>query len=178
MSLGRLISFRPKGQRLAKSFFEFQRYVPHAFERPFDWVSLEVSCASLFCVIRIYTEFIRRFYLLLNVCSFEEILDRSCTRIIYFGPAAPSTYSSQVSRPSNYLFRANSAFETFEAGFRSLELFPFGPAAPSRHSRQGFGPSNYFLLGQQRLQEIQRRAPVPRISSFRARSAFELFLSG
>jgi hypothetical protein len=168
MSLGRLISFRPKGQRLAKSFFEFQRYVSHAFERPFDWVSLEVSCASLFSVIRIYAEFVRRFYLLLNVCSFEEILDRSCIQIIYFGPAAPSTYSSQVSGPSNYFlsgqqrlqeircrvsapriisFRASSAFKKFDAGLRSLELFPFGPAAPSRNSMQGFGPSNYFLSG-------------------------------
>jgi hypothetical protein len=44
-------------------------------------------------------------------------------RIISFGPAAPSTYSSQGTGPSNYLFRASSAIETFEAGFRSFERF-------------------------------------------------------
>jgi hypothetical protein len=168
MSLGRMISFRPKGQRLAKSFFEFQRYVSHAFERPFDWVSLEVSCASLSSVIRIYAEFVRRFYLLLNVCSFEEILDRSCIQIIYFGPAAPSTYSRNSMQgfgPSNYFlsgqqrlreircrvsapriisFRASSAFKKFDAGLRSLEISSF-------RARRAF---ELFLPGPQRLRAI------------------------
>jgi hypothetical protein len=158
MPLGRLISFRPKGQRLAKSFFEFQRYVSHAFERPFNWVSLEVSCASLFSVIRIYAEFVRRFYLLLNVCSFEK--------------------NSRSKLYSNYLLRAGSAFDIFESGLRTLELFPFGPAAPSTYSSQVSGPSNYFLSGQQRLQEIRCRVSAPRIIFFRASSAFKKFDAG
>jgi hypothetical protein len=78
---------------------------------------------------------------------------------------------------SNYLFRASSAFEIFEAGLRSLELslsgqqrlrdirgrasaprvIFLGPAAPSRYSRQGFDPSNY---------------------RFRAGSTFEIFEAG
>jgi hypothetical protein len=66
-------------------------------------------------------------------------------RIISFGPAAPSTYSSQGSGPSNFLFRASGAFDIFEPGLRSLEL---------------------SLSGQRRLQRIRVRAPVPRITSF------------
>jgi hypothetical protein len=121
--------------------------------------------------------FFRRLCLLLNICSFEGILDQSCTRIISFGPSAPSTYSSQVSGPSNYLFRAISAFDIFESGLRTLELsllghlrlrhirvrspdpqiISFGPAAPSIYSSQVSGPSNYL---------------------FRAISAFDIFESG
>jgi hypothetical protein len=62
--------------------------------------------------------------------------------------------------------------------FRSLELFVFGPAAPSTYSRQGFGPSNYLFSGQQRLRHIRGRASVPRIISFRASSAFDIFAVG
>jgi hypothetical protein len=66
---------------------------------------------------------------------------------------------------SNYPLQASSAFKSFEAGLRSLELSSaghqclqvirgwasvpqfasFGPAAPSSYSRLGFGPSICFL---------------------------------
>jgi hypothetical protein len=89
----------------------------------------------------------------------------SVLRIAFFGPAAPLRYLRTGFGPSNYFFRASSAFKIFEVGLRSLELFlsgqqrlqdirgrasapriiSFGPAVPSRYSRQGFGPSNYFF---------------------------------
>jgi hypothetical protein len=98
-------------------------------------------------------------------------------RVISFGLAAPSMYSRQDFGPSSYLFRASSAFDVFETGFRSLELslsgqqrlrcirdripvprvISFGPAAPSMYSRQYFGPSSYL---------------------FRASSAFDVFEIG
>jgi hypothetical protein len=101
----------------------------------------------------------------------------SVPRVVPFGPAAPSRCSRQDFGPSSCLFRASSAFETFEAGLRSLELslsgqqrlrdvrggtlvprvVSFGPAALSRHSRQDFGPSSCL---------------------FRASSAFETFGAG
>jgi hypothetical protein len=86
----------------------------------------------------------------------------SVPRIVFFGPAVPSDYSSQGFGPSNRLLQATSAFELFEPGLRSLKSFSlgqqclriirakasvpriifFGPAVPSNYSRQGFGPSN------------------------------------
>jgi hypothetical protein len=99
----------------------------------------------------------RRLCLLLNICSFEGILGRNCTRIASFGPAAPSRYSRQGFGPSNYFFRASSAFKIFEAGLRYLEL---------------------LLSGQQLLQDIRGRASVPRIVFFRASSAFKILEAG
>jgi hypothetical protein len=46
----------------------------------------------------------------------------SVPRIVFFGPAVPSSYSRLGFGPSNCLFRASSAFKLFEAGSRSLEL--------------------------------------------------------
>jgi hypothetical protein len=86
-------------------------------------------------------------------------------RIIFFGLATPSHYSSAGFGPSNRLLRASSASALFKCGLWSLELFfsgqqrlriirvrasvpriiLFGPAAPPRYSSAGFGPSNYFL---------------------------------
>jgi hypothetical protein len=86
-------------------------------------------------------------------------------------------YSSAGFGPSNHLLWAKSAFELFECGLRSLELFSsgqqrlciirarasvpriilFGPAAPLRYLSTGFGPLNY---------------------SFRASSASALFERG
>jgi hypothetical protein len=168
--------------------------VPLALEWHLDWVFFQgFLCSSL-----LYHPNIPRVFgqpcLLLNICFFEEILDRSCTRIAFF--------------------RASSAFDLFEAGLRSLELslsgqqrlryvrgrtsvprtIAFGPAAPSICSRQDFGPSNRLfqassafkmfeaglrslestLSGQQRLQDIRGRASGPQIVFFRASSAFEI----
>jgi hypothetical protein len=78
-------------------------------------------------------------------------------RIISFGPAVPSSYSRTGFSPSNYFFRASSAFKLFEDGLRSLEL---------------------FLSGQQCLQVIRGRTSVPRVAFFRASSAFKLFEDG
>jgi hypothetical protein len=44
-------------------------------------------------------------------------------RIVFFGPAVPSSYSRSGFGPANRLFRASSAFKLFEVGLRSLELF-------------------------------------------------------
>jgi hypothetical protein len=86
----------------------------------------------------------------------------SVPRIVFFGPAVPSSYSRLGFGPSNRLFRASSAFKLFEAGLRSLvssfsgqqclqvirgwasvpRIVFFGPAVPSSYSRLGFGPSN------------------------------------
>jgi hypothetical protein len=152
------------------------------------------SCSSLLCHPNIRRVF-RRLCLLLNVsngvlrarnvCSIEGIFDRNCfellfsgqqrlriirvrasvPRIAFFGPAAPSYYSSAGFGPLNCLLRASSAFVLFECGLRSLELpssgqqrlriirvrasVPriafFGPAAPSYYLSAGFGPSNCLL---------------------------------
>jgi hypothetical protein len=86
----------------------------------------------------------------------------SVSRIIFFGPAVPSSYSRLGFGPSNCLFRLSNTFKLFEAALRSLELsfsgqqclqvirgwasvpriIFFGPAVPSSYSRLGFGPSN------------------------------------
>jgi hypothetical protein len=104
----------------------------------------------------------------------------SVPRIIFFGPAVPSNYSSLGFDPSNYLLRANSAFKLFELRLQSLELSSsgqqrlciirvwvpvpqiifFGPAAPQLYSSLGFGPFNSHLLAV----GIFVRAPVPQIS--------------
>jgi hypothetical protein len=67
----------------------------------------------------------------------------SVPRIVFFGPAVPSSYSSLGFGPSNCLLRASSAFKLFKPGLQSLE------------------PS---LSSQQRFCFIRVRAPVPRIS--------------
>jgi hypothetical protein len=67
----------------------------------------------------------------------------SAPRVISLGPAAPSRHSRQGFGPSNYLFRASSAFRIFEAGLRSLEL---------------------SLSGQQRLRDIQSQASDLRVA--------------
>jgi hypothetical protein len=89
----------------------------------------------------------------------------SIPRIIFFGPAVPSSYSSLGFGPSNYLLQAGSAFKLFELGLRSLKLSSsgqqclqvirawasvpriifFGPVVPSNYSSLGFDPSNYLL---------------------------------
>jgi hypothetical protein len=147
--------------------------------------SFEVFCVPLLCVIRIYTEFFfRRLCLFTRRIVFSGQQRLRCIRDrifgpsnCIFGPAAPLTYSSQGFGPSNYLFRASSAFDIFESGLRSFEfslsgqqrlrhirvrasvprIISFGPAAPSTYSSQGFGPSSYL---------------------FRASSAFDIFESG
>jgi hypothetical protein len=48
-------------------------------------------------------------------------------RIVLFGPAAPSRCSRQGFGPSDYPFRASSAFEIFEVRLRSFES-PFWPS--------------------------------------------------
>jgi hypothetical protein len=88
----------------------------------------------------------------------------SVPRIVFFGPAVPSSYPRPDFGLSNRLFRASSAFKLFEAGLRSLEssfagqqclqvirgrtsvprIVFFGLAVPSTYSRLGFGPSNCF----------------------------------
>jgi hypothetical protein len=45
----------------------------------------------------------------------------SVSRIAFFGPAVPSSYSSPDFGPSNRLFRTSSTFKLFEAGLRTLE---------------------------------------------------------
>jgi hypothetical protein len=104
----------------------------------------------------------------------------SVSRIIFFGPAVPSNYSSSGFGPSNYLLRASSAFKLFELGLQSLELSSlsqqrlciirvrvpvprivfFRPAAPQFYSSLGFGPFNSHLSAV----GIFVRAPVPQIS--------------
>jgi hypothetical protein len=136
-------------------------------------------CSSLLCHSNVRNVF-RRLCLLLNAsngslwarnaCSFERIFDQNC------------------------FFRASSAFEMFEAGLRSLELFlsgqqrlrdvrgeisvprivSFGPAAPSRCSRRGFGPSNY-LFGPIAPSRYSRQDFCSSNCFFQASSAFEMF---
>jgi hypothetical protein len=184
---------------LAKDSFGSQRYVPLVLGWPLDWVSFEVSWAFPFCVTRIYAEFFDDSVFCWIFAPSREFLIRIVLELLSFGLAAPSRYSRQGFGPSNCLFsgqqrlqdirgrasvpritlfRASSAFKIFEAGLRSLELLSFGPAAPSRYLRQGFGLSNCLFLGQQRLQDIQGRASVPRITLFRASSAFKIFEAG
>jgi hypothetical protein len=89
----------------------------------------------------------------------------SVPRIVFFGPAVPSSYSSLGFGPLNCLLRASRALKLFETGLRSLKLsssgqqspqairdwapvpriIVFGLAEPSSYSRLGFGPSNSFL---------------------------------
>jgi hypothetical protein len=89
----------------------------------------------------------------------------SVPRIIFFGPAVPSDYSSLGFGPSDYLPQASSAFELFEPRLRSLEssslgqqylriirawasvprIIFLGPAVPSNYSGLGVSPSNYLL---------------------------------
>jgi hypothetical protein len=127
--------------------------------------SFEVFCALLFCITQIYAEFFdnsvfcrtfapsRKFLIevvLELLFSGQQRLrhirgETSVPRIIAFGPAAPSTYSRRDFGPSNYRFRASSAFDIFEARLRSLEL---------------------LLSGQQRLRHIRGETSVPRIIIF------------
>jgi hypothetical protein len=151
--------------KTGKGSFEFRRYVPLEPEQHLDWVFFRGPlCTSLLRHSNLHRIFSRRFY-------------PFALRVISFGPAAPSMYSRQDFGPSSYFFRASSAFDVFEAGLRSLELFlsgqqrfrcirgrtsvprviSFGLAVPLRHSKQDLGPSSYL---------------------FRAISAFETFEAG
>jgi hypothetical protein len=72
-------------------------YLPHLggfstgpFRDPF--------CFSLLCRLSTHKVF-RRLFLSLNICSFEEGL--WSPELLLFGPAVPSTYSSQGFGPSN-----------------------------------------------------------------------------
>jgi hypothetical protein len=90
-------------------------------------------CSSFLCYPNTHKVF-RRLCLLLNAsnwvlrarkaCSFGGAFDSwlKLFRIVFFGPAVPSSYSRLGFGPSNCLFRASSAFKLFEAGLRSLEL--------------------------------------------------------
>jgi hypothetical protein len=148
-------------------------------------------CSSFLCYPNTHKVF-RRLCLLLNAsnwvlqarnaCSFEARLRSlelsfsgqqclqvirgwaSVPRIIFFGPAVPSSYSRLGFGSSNCLFWASSAFKLFEAGLWSLELsfsgqqclqviqgwasVPrivfFGPAVPSKCSSLNYGPSKHI----------------------------------
>jgi hypothetical protein len=134
------------------------------------------------CVTQTHTRFFDDsvFCFELGFLSEECLLIRgwaSVPRIVFLGPAGPSSYSRPGFGPLNCLSRASSAFNLFEAGLRSLELsfsgqqclqvirgrasVPrivfLGPTVPSSYSRLGFSPSNCL---------------------FRASSAFKLFEAG
>jgi hypothetical protein len=132
------------------------------------------GCSSFLCYPNTRKVF-RRLFLLLNAsnwvlraknaCSFEGVFYSwlNLSRIIFFGPVVPSSYSRPGVGPSNCLFRASSAFKLFEAGCRSLKLsflgqqclqvirgwasvprvVLFGPAMLSRHSSLNYEPSNH-----------------------------------
>jgi hypothetical protein len=51
-------------------------------------------------------------------------------RIVFFGPAEPSSYSRVGSGPSNYRLRISRALELLEIRFRSLELLSSGRQCP------------------------------------------------
>jgi hypothetical protein len=96
----------------------------------------------------------------------------SVPRIVFFGPAVPSSYSRPDFGPSDRLFRASSAFKLFEAGLRSLKssfsgqqclqairgwasdprIVFYGLAIPSKCSSLNYEPS--------------KRIPRPPASSF------------
>jgi hypothetical protein len=112
-------------------------------------------------------------------CLLPQVIQgrTSVLRIVFFGPAVPSSYLRPDFGPSNRPFRASSAFKLFEGGLRSFEssfsgqkclqvirgrtsvlrIVFFGPAVPSSYLRPDFGPSN---------------------RPFRASSAFKLFEAG
>jgi hypothetical protein len=160
-SFGKVDSFRLKGQGLAKDISSLKGMYP--------WHSggflAESPSRSFLLLSFMPPEYTQSFTTTLFFV--ERLLFRGNFRSLelsLFGPAAPSTYSSQGCGPSNYLFRASSAFDIFESGIWSLELslsgqqrlrhirvralvpriISFGPAAPSTYSRQDFGPSGYF----------------------------------
>jgi hypothetical protein len=81
----------------------------------------------------------------------------SVPRIVFFGPAVPSNYSSLGFGPSNCLLRASSAFELFEPGLRPLELSSSLQQCP---------------------RIIWARASVPRIISFESANISALFEFG
>jgi hypothetical protein len=89
----------------------------------------------------------------------------SVPRIVFFGPAAPLRYSRRGFGPSNCFLRASSAFEIFETGFRSLELFSSGQQR-LRGIRGGASVPRNVFSGQQCLQATRGRASVPRIVFF------------
>jgi hypothetical protein len=142
-----VIFFDSKGKDWQK-FFRVSKVCAPCTQTTFRLGFLrDFLCSSLLCHPNIHRVF-RRLYLSLNICSFEGIFDRNCIRITFFrassasilfecglrslesfsfGPAAPSTYSRQGFGPSNYLFRASSAFKIFEARLWPFEL-PFRPS--------------------------------------------------
>jgi hypothetical protein len=93
----------------------------------------------------------------------------SVPRIIFFGPAVPSSYSRLGFGPSNCLLRASSAFQLFEAGFRSLELSSsvvfFGTAVPSKYSSLNFDPSNHLFRADSSSTLFGYGCPNPRNAS-------------
>jgi hypothetical protein len=113
-----------------------------------------------FCTARVRALFSGQFRFSLDVLSRLRSLELSSSgqqclqiiqawasvpRIILFGPAVPSNYSSLGFGPWNHLLRASSAFKLFETGLRSLELSSSGQQCP---------------------QIIRARASVPRVISF------------
>jgi hypothetical protein len=89
----------------------------------------------------------------------------SVLRIVFFGPAVPSNYSSQGFGSSNRFLRASSAFGLFKPRLRSFKssssgqqclriirarasvprIVFLGSAVPSNYSGLGVSPSNYLL---------------------------------
>jgi hypothetical protein len=142
-SFGKVDSFRPKGQRLAKDLSSLKGMYPlHS-----DGLSTGSLSRSFLLLTFVPPEYTQSFsmtlffaeHLLLrgNFRSLELSLSgqqclphirgwASVPRIISFGPAVPSTYSRPGFGPLNYFFRASSAFKIFEAGLRSLELSLLG----------------------------------------------------
>jgi hypothetical protein len=86
-------------------------------------------------------------------------------RIISFRPAAPSRYSRQGFGPSNCFFRASSAFETFEAGLRSLES-SFRASSAFKLFEARLRSLELLLSGQQRLRAIRGWASILRVIFF------------
>jgi hypothetical protein len=168
-----MLSFRLRGQRLAKVLSNFEGMCLLHLNGISTGFSFEAFCVPLFCVTRICIESFLDDSAILPSKLFLSGQQRlrcirgrtSVPRVIPFGPAAPSMYSGKDFGPSSYPFRASSAFDVFEAGLRSLELslsgqqrlrcirgrtsvprvISFGPAVPSRHSRQGFDLSSGFF---------------------------------
>jgi hypothetical protein len=89
--------------------------------------------------------------LLLESCDLTtghlfEVCFTKCFPLNYFGPAAPSYYSSMGVGPSNcFFFGFSMLLQYSSAGFLVPRITFFRPAAPSYYSSVGFGPSNRSL---------------------------------
>jgi hypothetical protein len=84
----------------------------------------------------------------------------------------------RTSVPRIASFRASSAFDIFESGFRSLELTLFGPAAPLSYSFRASSAFDIFESGLRSLELTLFGPAAPLSYSFRAGSAFDIFESG